>query len=146
MKKKLLLIFLFVIGINLFSNTSINEKIEFLNNLKSQLIIRYKTEVGIDFSDFKKNTPKEIRIFKETLYLHFISEYVDDIKDIKIFEKKKNINVILFADKKIDKESFNMIFDIITLNEPNFKVNLIQVPDSRNKIYGDVIQERYTER
>lgn len=145
MLKKIILFISFLISFISFSNINMDKVDSELKSIKKKLITKYKKEYGTDFSNLENNSIKEIRIFKETLYLSFLSKYVKDISDVKIYSNEEFNNILIFADEIIEKDEFCKIFDIL-FRDDNKKLKLIQVPTNRSKVYGEIIQEKSSER
>lgn len=145
MLKKIILFISFLISFISFSIINMDKVDSELKSIKKKLITKYKKEYGTDFSNLENNSIKEIRIFKETLYLSFLSKYVKDISDVKIYSNEEFNNILIFADEIIEKDEFCKIFDIL-FRDDNKKLKLIHVPTNRSKVYGEIIQEKSSER
>lgn len=135
---------LFFISCITFSTISLDKSYDELKSIKKELIVKYKKELGINFEDFSKNSANEIRIFNETLYLKFLSKYVNDISDIKIYSTNDIINIMIFSNIKIDRENFEEIYKILKKDIGNKKLKLIQVPTNNNSKDNKIIQEKAT--
>ncbi|CAM3158531.1 hypothetical protein STFE110948_04360 [Streptobacillus felis] len=145
--KKIIISILTLLTINSFSMISKDEGYSELKGIKKELVTRYKKEMNIDFSDLSKNTVNEQRIFNETLYLKFLSKYVFDITDVKMYSSPSVNNIVIFADKPIDKNDFKSLYAIIAKEENSKKLKLLQVPSANSKNDLDkIIQERSSER
>ncbi|WP_156299148.1 hypothetical protein [Streptobacillus canis] len=145
--KKIVIAILLLFSFNLFAMIDLEEGLKELKDMKKELIVKYKKEMNIDFTDMTKNSVNEIRIFNETLYLKFLSKYVTDITDIKIYSSKMVNNLVIFADIPIEKSDFNSIYSIIAREENKKRLKLLQVPSSSNKNQLDkIIQEKSSGR
>lgn len=145
--RKISILLALILSINVFGSLDIDKaKIE-LKDIKKEIIEKYKEELKMDFNDISKKSANEVRIFKETLYLKFLSKYVEDITDVKIYSSKEAINFLIFANNKIDREDFEKLFDIIYEENDKIKLKLIQVPSENGRVkYFDIIQEKLSER
>lgn len=110
-----------------------------LDFLKKDLIVKYKKKLNIDFTDMSKNSKEQVRFFYETLYLIFLSNYVLDVKDVKIYNGNKTENILIFADNQIDADTFKELY-LIFSKMSNMKINLLQVPVNTKDSLG-IIQE-----
>lgn len=100
--------------------------------------------MNIDFSDVSEKSTNELRIFNETLYLKFLSKYVFDVTDVKMYSSKNVNNLVIFADTPIEKDDFDSIYSIIAKKENDKRLKLLQVPSSSTK--NIIIQEKSSER
>lgn len=133
--------FLLLLSINSYS-INIEKGKEELKAVKRELIIKYKKEIGADYSDFSNSSSNEKRAFYENLYLKFLGKYIVDLKDVKVYTGPNVNNVMIFANTPIEKSMFNDIYNILSIEESNKKLKLIQVPDNnKGKFYG-IIQEK----
>lgn len=140
--KKFLLFITLSISLNSFSSINTSKGFVELRNIKKELILKYKSEIGVDYSSFENRSPNEKRVFYENLYLKFLSKYIEDLGDIKVYMGKDVNNVMIFANNPIDSSTFDSIYNIISKEDPSKKLKLIQVPENdRVKFYG-VIQEK----
>ena len=140
--KKFLLFITLLISLNSFSSINANKGFVELRNIKKELILKYKSEIGVDYSSFENRSPNEKRVFYENLYLKFLSKYIEDLGDVKVYMGKDVNNVMIFANNPIDSSTFDSIYNIISKEDPSKKLKLIQVPENdRVKFYG-VIQEK----
>ena len=140
--KKFLLFITLLISLNSFSSINTSKGFVELRNIKKELILKYKSEIGVDYSSFENRSPNEKRVFYENLYLKFLSKYIEDLGDIKVYMGKDVNNVMIFANNPIDSSTFDSIYNIISKEDPSKKLKLIQVPENdRVKFYG-VIQEK----
>ena len=113
-----------------------------MKNIKKELILKYKSEIGVDYSSFENRSLNEKRVFYENLYLTFLSKYIGDLGDVKVYIGKDINNVMIFANNPIDKSTFDSIYNIILKEDTSKKLKLIQVPENdRVKFYG-IIQEK----
>ena len=140
--KKFLLFITLLISLNSFSSINTSKGFIELRNIKKELILKYKSEIGVDYSSFENRSPNEKRVFYENLYLKFLSKYIEDLGDVKVYTGKDVNNVMIFANNPIDRSTFEYIYTIILKEDPSKKLKLIQVPENdRVKFYG-VIQEK----
>lgn len=140
--KKFLLFITILISLNSFSSINTSKGFVELRNIKKELILKYKSEIGVDYSSFENRSPNEKRVFYENLYLKFLSKYIEDLGDVKVYMGKDVNNVMIFANNPIDSSTFDSIYNIISKEDPSKKLKLIQVPENdRVKFYG-VIQEK----
>ncbi len=140
--KKFLLFITLLISLNSFSSINASKGFVELRNIKKELILKYKSEIGVDYSSFENRSPNEKRVFYENLYLKFLSKYIEDLGDVKVYMGKDVNNVMIFANNPIDSSTFDSIYNIISKEDPSKKLKLIQVPENdRVKFYG-VIQEK----
>ena len=140
--KKILLSFTLLMSLNSFSSINVNKGFIELKNIKKELILKYKSEIGVDYSSFENRSLNEKRVFYENLYLTFLSKYIGDLGDVKVYIGKDINNVMIFANNPIDKSTFDSIYNIILKEDTSKKLKLIQVPDNhRVKFYG-IIQEK----
>lgn len=140
--KKFLLFITLLISLNSFSSINTSKGFVELRNIKKELILKYKSEIGVDYSSFENRSPNEKRVFYENLYLKFLSKYIEDLGDVKVYMGKDVNNVMIFANNPIDSSTFDSIYNIISKEDPSKKLKLIQVPENdRVKFYG-VIQEK----
>ena len=140
--KKFLLFITLLISLNSFSSINTSKGFIELRNIKKELILKYKSEIGVDYSSFENRSPNEKRVFYENLYLKFLSKYIEDLGDVKVYTGKDVNNVMIFANNPIDSSTFDSIYNIISKEDPSKKLKLIQVPENdRVKFYG-VIQEK----
>lgn len=145
--RKIVIAILLLFSFNSFAMIDLEEGLKELKDMKKELIVKYKKEMNIDFTDMTKNSVNEIRIFNETLYLKFLSKYVTDITDIKIYSSKMVNNLVIFADIPIEKSDFNSIYSIIAREENKKRLKVLQVPSSSNKNQLDkIIQEKSSGR
>lgn len=140
--KKFLLFITLLISLNSFSSINTSKGFVELRNIKKELILKYKSEIGVDYSSFENRSPNEKRVFYENLYLKFLSKYIEDLGDVKVYMGKDVNNVMIFANNPIDSSTFDSIYNIISKEDSSKKLKLIQVPENdRVKFYG-VIQEK----
>ena len=140
--KKFLLFITLLISLNSFSSINTSKGFVELRNIKKELILKYKSEIGVDYSSFENRSPNEKRVFYENLYLKFLSKYIEDLGNVKVYMGKDVNNVMIFANNPIDSSTFDSIYNIISKEDPSKKLKLIQVPENdRVKFYG-VIQEK----
>ena len=140
--KKILLFITLLISLNSFSSINTSKGFIELRNIKKELILKYKSEIGVDYSSFENRSPNEKRVFYENLYLKFLSKYIEDLGDVKVYMGKDVNNVMIFANNPIDSSTFDSIYNIISKEDPSKKLKLIQVPENdRVKFYG-IIQEK----
>ena len=140
--RKILLFITLLISLNSFSSINTSKGFIELRNIKKELILKYKSEIGVDYSSFENRSPNEKRVFYENLYLKFLSKYIEDLGDVKVYMGKDVNNVMIFANNPIDSSTFDSIYNIISKEDPSKKLKLIQVPENdRVKFYG-VIQEK----
>ena len=140
--KKFLLFITLLISLNSFSSINTSKGFVELRNIKKELILKYKSEIGVDYSSFENRSPNEKRVFYENLYLKFLSKYIEDLGDVKVYMGKDVNNIMIFANNLIDSSTFDSIYNIISKEDPSKKLKLIQVPENdRVKFYG-VIQEK----
>ena len=133
--KKILLFITLLISLNSFSSINTSKGFIELKNIKKELILKYKSEIGVDYSSFENRSPNEKRVFYENLYLKFLSKYIEDLGDVKVYTGKD-------VNNPIDRSTFESIYTIILKEDPSKKLKLIQVPENdRVKFYG-VIQEK----
>ncbi|WP_155733052.1 hypothetical protein, partial [Streptobacillus moniliformis] len=111
--KKIFIAIMILLSFNSFSMIDIEDGLAELNNIKKELIIKYKKVMNIDFSDVSEKSTNELRIFNETLYLKFLSKYVFDVTDVKMYSSKNVNNLVIFADTPIEKDDFDSIYSII---------------------------------
>ncbi|WP_064580897.1 hypothetical protein [Streptobacillus moniliformis] len=142
--KKIFIAIMILLSFNSFSMIDIEDGLAELNNIKKELIIKYKKVMNIDFSDVSEKSTNELRIFNETLYLKFLSKYVFDVTDVKIYSSKNVNNLVIFADTPIEKDDFDSIYSIIAKKENDKRLKLLQVPSSSTK--NIIIQEKSSER
>ncbi|WP_064607156.1 hypothetical protein [Streptobacillus moniliformis] len=142
--KKIFIAIMILLSFNSFSMIDIEDGLAELNNIKKELIIKYKKVMNIDFSDVSEKSTNELRIFNETLYLKFLSKYVFDVTDVKMYSSKNINNLVIFADTPIEKDDFDSIYSIIAKKENDKRLKLLQVPSSSTK--NIIIQEKSSER
>ncbi|ACZ00536.1 hypothetical protein [Streptobacillus moniliformis] len=142
--KKIFIAIMILLSFNSFSMIDIEDGLAELNNIKKELIIKYKKVMNIDFSDVSEKSTNELRIFNETLYLKFLSKYVFDVTDVKMYSSKNVNNLVIFADTPIEKDDFDSIYSIIAKKENDKRLKLLQVPSSSTK--NIIIQEKSSER
>ena len=136
--KKILLFITLLISLNSFSSINTSKGFIELRNIKKELILKYKSEIGVDYSSFENRSPNEKRVFYENLYLKFLSKYIEDLGDVKVYTGKDVNNVMIFANNPIDRSTFESIYTIILKEDPSKKLKLIQVPENdRVKFYGE---------
>ncbi|WP_064610133.1 hypothetical protein [Streptobacillus moniliformis] len=142
--KKIFIAIMILLSFNSFSMIDIEDGLAELNNIKKELIIKYKKVMNIDFSDVSEKSTNELRIFNETLYLKFLSKYIFDVTDVKMYSSKNVNNLVIFADTPIEKDDFDSIYSIIAKKENDKRLKLLQVPSSSTK--NIIIQEKSSER
>ncbi|WP_314011066.1 hypothetical protein [Pseudostreptobacillus hongkongensis] len=144
--RKIYISFIFLLISNLSYSLNVEKGKEELKSIKKELILKYKKELGADYSNFSNSSSNEKRAFYENLYLKFLGKYIIDLKDVKVYTGPDVNNVMLFANTPIEKSTFEDIYKILSIEESNKKLKLIQVPENnRGKFYG-IIQEKISER
>ncbi|CAM3135227.1 hypothetical protein [Streptobacillus ratti] len=142
--KKIFIAIMILLSFNTFAMIDVEEGLAELKNIKKELIIKYKKVMDIDFSDTSEKSTNELRIFNETLYLKFLSGYLFDVTDVKMYSSKNVNNLVIFADTPIEKDDFDSIYSIIAKEENDKRLKLLQVPSSSTK--NIIIQEKSSER